>query len=88
MTEMRRTTVTARREDLMTLEAEAKRRDLPMTALVSEAIADKAAQDGQVHGSILDPCSPLSSARVHAWAAQAGRRRLAPRTGKCTSAWT
>jgi hypothetical protein len=43
MNQMRRTTVTARTQDLATLKAEAKRRNLSLTALVSEAIADKAA---------------------------------------------
>lgn len=38
MTEMRRTTISAPAEDLATLEAEARRRDLPLTALVQEAI--------------------------------------------------
>lgn len=43
MKQMRRTTVTAEAQDLATLEAEAKRLDLPLTVLVSEAIAEKAA---------------------------------------------
>lgn len=43
MNEMRRTTISARREDLATLEAEAGRQGIPLTVLVAEAIAEKAA---------------------------------------------
>lgn len=43
MAEPRRTTVTAARDDLDTLQAEAQRRDVPLTAVVAEAIAEKAA---------------------------------------------
>lgn len=39
---MRRTTVSVRREDLDTLEAEAVRRGVPLTAVVAEAVAEKA----------------------------------------------
>lgn len=39
----RRTTVTADRGDLDTLEAEAARRGVPLTALLAEAVAEKAA---------------------------------------------
>lgn len=44
MDEMRRTTVSARREDLATLEAEATRRGDSLTAMVAQAIAEKAAE--------------------------------------------
>jgi hypothetical protein len=40
---MRRTTVAADREALDTLEAEARRRGVPLTALLAEAVEDKAA---------------------------------------------
>jgi hypothetical protein len=40
---MRRTTVAADREALDTLEAEARRRGVPLTAVLAEAVADKAA---------------------------------------------
>ncbi len=43
MNDVRRTTVTAPREDLATLEAEAERRGVPLTAVVAEAVAEKAA---------------------------------------------
>ncbi len=43
MNQMRRTTVTAKAQDLATLEAEAQRLGLSLTVLVGEAIADKAA---------------------------------------------
>ena len=39
----RRTTVNARAEALATLEAEARRRDLPLTAVLAEAVEEKAA---------------------------------------------
>jgi hypothetical protein len=39
----RRTTVTASREALATLEAEAHRRAVPLTAVLSEALEEKAA---------------------------------------------
>lgn len=38
----RRTTVTAPRDDLATLEAEAARRGVPLTAVLAEAISEKA----------------------------------------------
>jgi hypothetical protein len=38
----RRTTVSARRSSLETLEAEARRRGVPLTAILSEAIDEKA----------------------------------------------
>jgi hypothetical protein len=38
----RRTTVTADSADLATLEAEARRRDVPLTALLAEAVGEKA----------------------------------------------
>ena len=38
----RRTTVSAPREALETLEAEARRRDVPLTAVVAEAVEEKA----------------------------------------------
>jgi hypothetical protein len=40
---MRRTTVSADREALDTLEAEARRRGVPLTAILAEAVEDKAA---------------------------------------------
>ena len=40
---MRRTTVAADHEALDTLEAEARRRGVPLTALLAEAVEDKAA---------------------------------------------
>jgi hypothetical protein len=40
---MRRTTVAADREALDTLEAEARRRGVPLTAVLAEAVEDKAA---------------------------------------------
>ena len=39
----RRTTVNARVEALTTLEAEARRRDVPLTAVLAEAVEEKAA---------------------------------------------
>ncbi len=38
----RRTTVSAPREALETLEAEARRRNVPLTAMVAEAVEEKA----------------------------------------------
>lgn len=43
MSEYRRTTVTATRETLRTLEAEARRRGVPLTAVLREAVDEKAA---------------------------------------------
>lgn len=43
MSDLTRTTVTARREDLATLQAEAARRRTSLTAVVAEALAEKAA---------------------------------------------
>jgi hypothetical protein len=40
---MRRTTVAADRDALDTLEAEARRRGVPLTAILAEAVEDKAA---------------------------------------------
>jgi hypothetical protein len=40
---MRRTTVSAREESLGTLEAEARRRGVPLTAVLAEAVDEKAA---------------------------------------------
>jgi hypothetical protein len=40
---MRRTTVTARAESLATLEAEARRRGVPLATIFAEAVDDKAA---------------------------------------------
>jgi hypothetical protein len=40
---MRRTTVAANRDALATLEAEARRRGVPMTVVLAEAVEDKAA---------------------------------------------
>jgi hypothetical protein len=40
---MRRTTVAARRDALDTLESEARRRGVPLTAILAEAVEDKAA---------------------------------------------
>jgi hypothetical protein len=42
MEERRRTTVSAPKEALETLEAEAKRRGVPLTAVLAEAIIEKA----------------------------------------------
>jgi len=42
ITEMKRTTVSARRSSLATLEAEARRRGAPLTAVLAEAIDEKA----------------------------------------------
>jgi hypothetical protein len=42
MTEMRRTTIAAPADALTTLEAEARRRGVPLTAVVAEAISEKA----------------------------------------------
>lgn len=44
MNDMRRTTISARGEDLATLAAEAERQGVTLTALVAEAVADKAAE--------------------------------------------
>lgn len=41
---MKRTTITADREDLATLAAEAERRGVPFTAVASEAVAEKATE--------------------------------------------
>lgn len=43
MSEVRRTTITASSEDLDTIAAEATRRGASLTALVAEAVAEKAA---------------------------------------------
>lgn len=43
MSEVRRTTITASRENLDTLAAEAMRRGVPLTVVVAEAVAEKAA---------------------------------------------
>ncbi|MEW6223699.1 MAG: hypothetical protein AB1627_03640 [Chloroflexota bacterium] len=43
MSETRRTTVTATRETLATLEAEARRRDVPLATVLREAVDEKAA---------------------------------------------
>ncbi|MGI8945801.1 MAG: hypothetical protein ACR2GL_06135 [Thermoleophilaceae bacterium] len=40
---MKRTTVTANRDALATLEAEAQRRGAPLTAVLAEAVEEKAA---------------------------------------------
>ena len=42
MHKMRRTTITAREESLATLEGEARRRSVPLSAIVAEAIDEKA----------------------------------------------
>lgn len=42
MTQLRRTTVTAPRATLRTLEVEAERRGVPLTALLREAVEEKA----------------------------------------------
>lgn len=44
MNGVRRTTVAADREDLETLSAEAARRGVPLTVVLAEAVADKAAE--------------------------------------------
>jgi hypothetical protein len=44
MSDLRRTTVAAPREALRTLEAEAQRRGVPLTALLREAVEDKASE--------------------------------------------
>ena len=43
MTQLKRTTVTARRESLATLESEAGRRGVSLSALLAEAVDEKAA---------------------------------------------
>lgn len=43
MTQLKRTTVTARRDSLATLEAEAGRRGVSVSALLAEAVEEKAA---------------------------------------------
>jgi len=43
MNQIRRTTVAARADDLDALEAEAERRGVSLTAVLAEAVADKAA---------------------------------------------
>jgi hypothetical protein len=43
MNQLRRTTVTASGEALATLEAEARRRSVPLTAVLAEAVEEKAA---------------------------------------------
>ncbi|MGQ0573965.1 MAG: hypothetical protein ACT4RN_07140 [Pseudonocardia sp.] len=43
MSDVRRTTITASRENLDTLAAEATRRGVPLTVVVAEAVAEKAA---------------------------------------------
>jgi hypothetical protein len=43
VTGTRRTTVTANRDALATLEAEARRRSVPLTAVLAEAVEEKAA---------------------------------------------
>jgi hypothetical protein len=44
MSELRRTTVTAPRSTLRTLEAEAQRRGVPLTTLLREAVEEKASE--------------------------------------------
>lgn len=43
MTQLKRTTVTARRDSLATLESEAARRGVSLSALLAEAVDEKAA---------------------------------------------